>query len=178
VNDPTHPRTAAQDAFGLAVLLWQLFFDGVHPFLGRNSTIEENIKRGEWPHRSRTVKPSPFAGKLDSLHPKLRSLFLQAFQKGLKDPGRRPAAAMWRQALEEVEAEIYPAAQKPSQPSQRAQAWTPTTGSVGLVRWTLQRIDAVLNLIAGNVSNSLLVTSALVLLGIVAFLAFSFIKGW
>ncbi len=97
----------SSDDFVLAVLIYQLLMDGLHPFYGipadgtRYVSIDDNIVHG----RARLIRPGsvrimPGAPPFSVLPRRLRAMFVQCFgdagRTGLKP---RPAAAEWYAAL-------------------------------------------------------------------------------
>ena len=100
-------RTAASDDFALAVLVFQLLLEGVHPFAGvwRGSgdppDIPARMRDGSFPYRrGARVAPPPHALALDVLPPPLRRLAWRCFTTGVRRPSTRPTAAEWMAALE------------------------------------------------------------------------------
>ncbi len=111
-------RQPEQDAFALAVLIFQLLMDGSHPFrstwLGRGDPppVEEKIIQGWFPYTLEPrgpVKPPPGLA-LDQLQPALAALMLRCFVDGHANPRRRPSAAEWESALAEAEKSLIPCA--------------------------------------------------------------------
>lgn len=105
-------RSPEQDAFGLAVLIYQLLMAGNHPFraiwLGKDEPppLEERIRRGCFPYRKPPicpVAPPPGAPALEELYPLLQQLMLRCFIAGHHDPAQRPTPFAWEKALEEAE---------------------------------------------------------------------------
>ncbi|AIE84934.1 protein kinase domain-containing protein [Fimbriimonas ginsengisoli] len=100
-------RTADQDRFALAVLIFQTLVFGRHPFAGRperdvDVPLEESIQRGWYVFTDRRqvpVAPPPHLD-LDFLPPEIKELFERAF-----DPAEpvRPSAREWFGALKELE---------------------------------------------------------------------------
>lgn len=102
-------RAPEHDAFGLAVLLFQLLMEGTHPFAAQYPGLPEmppmewRIREGRFPYRGiLEVECSPprLAPPIHLLHPALRSLFHRCFVDGAANPAARPAAQEWRRALE------------------------------------------------------------------------------
>lgn len=103
-------RTPAHDAFGLAVLLFQLLFGGRHPFAGEPTAaedipIEKAIHNGLYPYvspdkRTRLQPPKFMQGPLEprQLTPSLAELFERAFLT----LDRRPAPADWVKAIDSL----------------------------------------------------------------------------
>ncbi len=101
------------DAFALAVLVFQLLMQGLHPFAGVSSgegnadALPDRIRAGHWPYawgRSGPVTPAPHAPPWSVLPPAVQELLTCCFEEGHANPGRRPGAAAWQEALEEAEA--------------------------------------------------------------------------
>jgi DNA-binding helix-hairpin-helix protein with protein kinase domain len=108
-------RKPEHDAFGLAVLIFQLLMQGVHPFAGKYTGqgepagIPRRIAAGHWPyaqHRAVPYVPSPHAPALDVLPPRLQELVRRCFEDGHDRPAARPPAAAWHEALREAEKEL------------------------------------------------------------------------
>jgi DNA-binding helix-hairpin-helix protein with protein kinase domain len=104
-------RTPDHDAFGLAVLTFQLLFMGRHPFVGRflgagEMPIERAIAEGRFAfgakRRSHLMESPPNLIAFESLPPRLAALFETAFNGG----GRRPGARVWQEALDAAQAEL------------------------------------------------------------------------
>lgn len=101
-------RTAQQDRFGLAVLIFHLLFVGRHPFAGRyygtgDLTIEKAIAERRFAfskNRSDTlVEPPPASLLLTDVSPGVATLFEAAFRG---EPQDRPTARQWVEELEVV----------------------------------------------------------------------------
>jgi DNA-binding helix-hairpin-helix protein with protein kinase domain len=106
-------RAADHDAFGLAVLLFQLLFLGRHPFAGvarekdADIPVEDAIAAHDFAYdrRRRTrLKPPPSAPRLDEIHPESAALFERAFAPDAA--GARPTAEDWAAALDRFEAAL------------------------------------------------------------------------
>ena len=105
-------RQPEQDAFALAVLIFQLLLGGNHPFraiwLGKDAPplIEERILLGLFPYAKISaqgfVAPPPNL-MLDVLHPPLADLMLRCFVDGHNNPKKRPLPAEWENAVTEAE---------------------------------------------------------------------------
>lgn len=96
-------RTRDHDAFGLAVLIFQLLFMGRHPFAGapRVAGAPTDIPAAiaarayAYAEKGSLLRPPPSAPPIDLVSPDLVRLFEQAFGgKGL-----RPSPLAWHQAL-------------------------------------------------------------------------------
>ena len=105
-------RSPEQDAFGLAVLIYQLLMNGNHPFRAQwmgnadPPPLEERIRQGCFPYRNPPicpVRPPPNTPSLDVLHPAISQLFLRCFVDGHRDPRQRPTPGQWEKAMEEAE---------------------------------------------------------------------------
>ena len=102
----------ASDNFVLAVLIYQLLMDGMHPFHGQPGdaslyiSVDDNVLRG----RARIVQPDlvrvlPWAPPLTTLPRHIRSLFRQCFdEQGRRIAKSRPAASDWVAALDHARA--------------------------------------------------------------------------
>lgn len=108
-------RLPEHDAFGLAVLVFQLLMGGSHPFRGawlgegEAPPLEEKIRRGAFPYLDRPaapVAPPPGGPAIGTLHPGLGEAFVDAFVRGHADPRRRPSAEVWARRLEAAEAHL------------------------------------------------------------------------
>lgn len=115
-------RKREHDLFGLAVLLFQLLMEGIHPFAGKHLgrgeplPLEARVAKGWFPYaplgRAGTV-PMPTAPPFEMLPPTIRDLFIQCFNLGHAQPERRPAAASWQAALLEAELSLTSCAVNP-----------------------------------------------------------------
>ena len=114
-------RRPEHDLFGLAVLIFQLLMEGMHPFNGRFTGAEEDpcpaladrIKLGWFPYRpglGLPYEPALSSLKFDVLHPALRNLFLRCFEGGHTNPEIRPDGKTWAQALDGAEKDLRPCA--------------------------------------------------------------------
>ena len=105
-------RTVEHDRFGLAVLMFLLLMEGVHPFDGNYANPDDTSQRWD---RMRVghfafggglsiLQPPPFALPYTFLPPEIRALVSECFVAGHIDPGRRPSAQRWRDALRAMDA--------------------------------------------------------------------------
>lgn len=101
-------RTPNQDAFGLAVVSFQLLFMGRHPFAGRPKRADIPLERAIQEFRfaySRVrdvgLEPPPAVPTLDQFPAFIAAAFEQAF--GPTGPRNRPSAKQWISLLEELE---------------------------------------------------------------------------
>lgn len=100
-------RTPDHDHFALAVLIFLLLMEGVHPFAGVLKTPESvgrvdlyAIRNGLFPHAAnRRIDPPPKAPDFNALHPDVQQLFERCFVRGHRNPQQRPSAQEWRTAL-------------------------------------------------------------------------------
>ncbi len=105
-------RSVHQDAFGLGVLIFQLLMEGFHPFTGtpKNPAFSVGspmtdycIEQGIFPYYSKSQNQytaPPNAPDFNSLHPKVRELFIKCFVDGHNKPESRPSAKDWFDALD------------------------------------------------------------------------------
>ena len=108
-------RTANNDAFGLAVLVFQTLFMGRHPFIGRyagddDMTPQRAIAESRFAF-SRTaglldMAPPPFALRLDELPPDVAMLFERAFLPKTTAGAFRPPASQWVEQLSQLAGRI------------------------------------------------------------------------
>jgi DNA-binding helix-hairpin-helix protein with protein kinase domain len=104
-------RTPDHDAFGLAVVLFQLLFLGRHPFAGVSADgsdipVEDAIARHAFAYGAQpgALSPPRDAPRLDDVHPAVARLFERAFAPGAA--GSRPCATEWIAALETFEGSL------------------------------------------------------------------------
>lgn len=105
-------RRPDHDHFGLAVLIFQLLMEGIHPFegvfqqSGEPPSFPERITAGHFPYGGNPrvpYRPRPAAPPVDTLHPPLQVLFKQCFEGSQSDPSSRPSARTWQTTLAEAE---------------------------------------------------------------------------
>lgn len=112
----TVDRLPSHDAFGMAVMIFQLLFVGKHPFMGRllnpgagGQSPGENISSGHYFYDARArqlgMSPPPASLSLGAVTPAVSNLFERAFRGRPQD---RPTASEWSQALGELERTIVP----------------------------------------------------------------------
>jgi DNA-binding helix-hairpin-helix protein with protein kinase domain len=108
-------RLPQHDSFALAVLIFQLLMQGIHPFAGTCSgngepdSIAARIAAGHWPYawlRTRPIQPSPHAPPWSALPPSVQELLRRCFEDAHEQPDLRPGAAEWQNALEEAEHQL------------------------------------------------------------------------
>jgi DNA-binding helix-hairpin-helix protein with protein kinase domain len=106
----TVDRTPVHDAFGLAVVLFQLLFMGRHPFAGRyrgpgEMPLEQAIAEYRFAYgpaaATRQMEPPPNTVGLDLVTPTLANMFRRAFEKGPTE--LRPRPDEWLRAVEELQ---------------------------------------------------------------------------
>lgn len=101
------------DQFALAVLLFQLLMQGVHPFAGiyqddDDKQLGGRIADGVWPYAPSTqAEPPPRAPSLKVLPPSLRQHFNQCFVGGDRMPSKRPEARTWRRLLSRLRPNLH-----------------------------------------------------------------------
>ena len=108
-NTGTEYFNKKTDDFSLAVLIFKVLMNGVHPFACFSpkrsmNNLETNIRHGWSPyfnetdlsHELRLTLRSP---EMTVLSPELRELFKQAFVSGRLHPEKRPDASRWFYAL-------------------------------------------------------------------------------
>lgn len=107
-------RTKNHDAFGLAVLCFQLLFMGRHPFSGRSAgpgddSLEAAIRTYRFAYgasaRSKGVQPPPNSLPVESFPADVLRLFERAFTEPGAQAGR-PTAAEWIQVLDKLRGEL------------------------------------------------------------------------
>ncbi len=107
-------RLPSHDAFGMAVMIFQLLFVGKHPFMGRlpnpgsaAPTPGENIAQGNYFYdeqaRRLGLQPPPASLSVGAVTPAVAELFERAFRGR---PEERPLAQEWTIALAELERAI------------------------------------------------------------------------
>ncbi len=104
LREPEIGRTAEQDLFSLAVLLFQILSFGRHPFAGRPREgdpveLETAVLRGWYAYASGPLIPPP-GMDLSWLTDEVRSLFEAALTSRAED---RPRASDWHAALRRLE---------------------------------------------------------------------------
>lgn len=109
LNLRTVTRTPNHDAFGLAVVIFQLLFLGRHPFsgtfLGRGDMpLEKAIKELRFAYgraaEAHKMRPPPHTPPLAVASPAVAALFERAFAQGSAKDGARPLPREWVEALE------------------------------------------------------------------------------
>lgn len=104
------PKTPASDAFSFAVLLFELLFDGPHPFSGvfREAgpcpTPAEALLAGDYVFAAGS-RLSPRLGMpgLGAIHPEIAHAFERTFVAGLHRPELRTSVKTWAELLDRAE---------------------------------------------------------------------------
>jgi len=106
-------RTANHDAFGLAVLIFQLLMQGFHPFTGRakpgTPDVEQShvycIRQQIFPYLdNQPYEPPRVAPSFHALPPMLQLLFTRAFTQ----INNRPTPKEWAQVISMIEKRLVP----------------------------------------------------------------------
>jgi hypothetical protein len=117
---PVRELGVEQDLFALAVIIFQLLDNGVHPFAGGSvgtrgqaTDLQARILDGLYPY---AIKPrAGLVPSTASVHRMFkrgtRELFDQAFLPG----GKRPSAVQWRDHLDQLMAQLVPCSAKPDE---------------------------------------------------------------
>jgi len=99
-------RTTKQDCFGLAILIFELLMEGIHPFMGvpknRNASTSFIllIKAGAFAYQPNIyLVPAPHSPSFDILYPDIQKLFIRCFVDGHNNPDLRPTPYEWVNAL-------------------------------------------------------------------------------
>jgi DNA-binding helix-hairpin-helix protein with protein kinase domain len=117
VNFGDRDRAAEHDNFALAVLIFQLLMQGIHPFAGKftgagdPASLPERISAGHWPYIGGSkvpYGPNPHAPPLEVLPASVRALMHLCFAEGHMQPKRRPGANAWQDALRDGEKDLVP----------------------------------------------------------------------
>ncbi len=119
MNESCDQMGEEQDKFALAVILFKLLNNGIHPFSGvprkqglPNLTIQERIAAYHYPYGTWAdlyQAPHPYSIH-DYFHKDTLDLFDRAFVKGMK----RPSAAEWEQHLRWLLQNIRPCKKNPN----------------------------------------------------------------
>ncbi len=107
-----HDRTPDDDAFGLAVLIFKITMNGVHPFSStadpeqeRNTTLADKIRQEYFPYNESGTTPTehqpsrPYREAWINAPFSLRHLFRRAFDPDATRSGPRPTPEEWGQEL-------------------------------------------------------------------------------
>jgi DNA-binding helix-hairpin-helix protein with protein kinase domain len=97
---------SSHDLFGLAVLIYSLLMEGVHPFAGvfkgsgEPPEIAERIRHGYFAHAPGSpIRPSDLSLPFKVLDPQIQALFLRCFVQGHSNPQARPTAMEWQNTI-------------------------------------------------------------------------------
>ncbi len=105
-------RAKEHDLFGIAVMIFHLLMEGVHPFTGvlhsKSSVGRVDlhcIKKGIFPYknRSKADPPPKKAPEFNNLYPDIQKAFVRCFANGHNKPMQRPDANEWKLILEKAE---------------------------------------------------------------------------
>lgn len=104
--------TKHTDTFSLAILIFKLLMNGLHPFNSSTideTSIEENIKNGrslyfQNENKGKSIEP-PYAPPIDILPNKLYKLFKAAFNDSKNSPQKRPSAQDFYNELDSLSQE-------------------------------------------------------------------------
>ena len=99
-------RTQEHDRFGLAAIIFQLLFNGCHPFaaVGNDCTPLDRIRAADWPYTNGSpYRPPPSAPPFRALPQAMQTIFTRTFVEGHWDPTARPTAEDWVEALTQNE---------------------------------------------------------------------------
>ena len=114
-NLPTFSQDT--DNFALAIHIFQLLMNGVHPFacaiIPSQDSVRapqpiDNIERGQFPFMQKIpgFKIPAFAPEITILPKALQNLFERAFVSGHRNPSSRPNAVEWHTALRNLRNEL------------------------------------------------------------------------
>ncbi len=113
VDIRTTPRRASSDLFALAVHVFQLVMEGVHPFDGvwhgdgEKPRHHELAREGMFTYAGDPLlSPRPAAMPFELLPGEIRELFTRAFVLGARDPDARPTGREWHDALGRCAADL------------------------------------------------------------------------
>lgn len=133
-------RTPQHDAFGLAVVIFQLLFMGRHPFVGRYARgempIEKAISEFRFAYSARAdvgMTPPPGTGRLSDFPPEIGAAFEAAFSR---DPSGRPTPVQWSTLLHTLEPALRKCASNTLHhfpPASKSCAWCAMENSVGMI---------------------------------------------
>lgn len=108
-----HDRTPDDDNFGMAILIFKLLMNGVHPYastsdpdVAQGVSLAEKIKREYFPYNESGHTPGehqpsiPYQEAWQDLDFNLRHLFRRAFDPDATQQGTRPTPEEWSRELE------------------------------------------------------------------------------
>jgi DNA-binding helix-hairpin-helix protein with protein kinase domain len=106
-------KTLQSDNFILGILVFMLLMDGAHPFTGvwRGSgdppPLVESVRLGNCPYVGLPIIAPPlYAPPFGILPLGIQRLFVQCFGLGHRQPGARPTAEEWLEALDSAEGHL------------------------------------------------------------------------
>lgn len=108
-------RTTNHDAFGLAVLLFQLLFLGRHPYSGRylgggDMDIKTAISQRRFAYSARRsetrMEPPPYVPALDDFGDEVRDAFELAFSRRAEGGNGRPSAVDWVGVIDRLQSNL------------------------------------------------------------------------
>jgi DNA-binding helix-hairpin-helix protein with protein kinase domain len=113
-----HALGEPQDRFALAVIVFQLLNNGVHPFAGTAepgvaSDLQTRILNGVYPHAQ--VPQPGLAPATASVHRMFRRSTRILFDRAFLGGGERPSAVEWRDHLDLLLGQLVPCAAKPGE---------------------------------------------------------------
>lgn len=95
-------RTLESEYFSVAIVLFKCLMLGRHPYdmVGGEDPVS-NIRNGHFPYGegSHGIPKGPWYNIWSHMPFRVKSLFIQAFTEGARDPNRRPDLAQWRDVL-------------------------------------------------------------------------------
>ena len=113
-------RTERSDGFALAILIFLLLMEGVHPYAGvwrgrgEAPDLSARLRARRFPRLPLArMRPPPTAVPLRVLPWRLRALAMRSFVLGATVARARPNAAVWVSALERLEAGLRTCARSP-----------------------------------------------------------------
>jgi len=114
-------RRVHSDRFALAVMVFLLLREGVHPYAGiwrgagEPPDLTARMRGRRFPHVPLTrMSPPPASLRLRGLGLGFRLLFLRAFLVGPVFKGARPSASTWEAALTRLESRLVECARSPA----------------------------------------------------------------
>ncbi|QIG79760.1 hypothetical protein [Stakelama tenebrarum] len=111
----------AQDQFALAVIIFQLLNNGVHPFAGKAAPgtpaqpadIQSRILKGLYPYGA--SPPDDVVPSAASIHKSFRRATRSLFDRAFMPGQARPDAAEWRDHLDTLISQLVPCPAKPKE---------------------------------------------------------------
>lgn len=95
-------RNEQSEAFSLAIMLFKCLMLGRHPYdiVGGTDPVT-NLQKGEFPYGlgNKGIPKGPWYNIWSHMPHRIKSLFIQTFTEGARDPSRRVTLAEWHQAL-------------------------------------------------------------------------------